>query len=280
MDAMYMTIDQLEHIPSYERHAKHNDICSTLLHLCSEYNSYDIHSNLYPPNEILKNRNRIRFAFINHELPEIQEIYGGGKVGYNFGSLWVSTKPAHSEHLNSPPNKFVWMIQLPEKEKNPIDLVNLESFLRNGDFKLADRETTYILLRFSRDDMKWLKPDEIAALPIELLYEVDQLWMLYSDRRFGISPQYEIWLSEKNEKNVRSHRLFRSFSNRIGWAIGDSYIMQYDKMKFNLNAPKGHLPTFRFAEAQVTMGASWYDNWESTYKNIVNRIDSFFHHSP
>ena len=96
-----------------------------------------------------------------------------------------------------------WLVELPDEEKNDLRLDKLENALEKQDFRGADIETGNVLKSYlnhklgrSRD---WISYKDVSLLPIELLYEVDQLWMFYSDKNFGITPQYEQWKKSKED---------------------------------------------------------------------------------
>ena len=88
----------------------------------------------------------------------------------------------------------------------------LETYLKNGQWREADVETLRVMLRVAnREEQGWLNTDSIKNFPcgdLRIIY----LWVKYSDGRFGFSVQKRIW----NSSEVNSN--FNNFIRRVGWA--------------------------------------------------------------
>ncbi|MEH2095397.1 GUN4 domain-containing protein [Nostoc sp.] len=83
----------------------------------------------------------------------------------------------------------------------------LRDFLITQKWQKADEETESILQLLS-------SRVEINDLPCEDLWTIDQLWVKYSDQRFGFSVQRRIWQSVAGEMSEDS---WKSFCQKIGW---------------------------------------------------------------
>ena len=123
------------------------------------------------------------------------------------------------------------------------DYTKLENYLKNGQWKEADQETTKIMLEIGdKDNKKYLTIDDIKKFPVEDLRTIDQLWLKYSDNKFGFSVQKQIWL-DCGGKLDDSYQwdIYKKLSDRVGWRR-DGEWASYDNLDFSTNAPQGHLP--------------------------------------
>jgi WD40 repeat protein len=123
-----------------------------------------------------------------------------------------------------------------------IDYTRLRQLLAAGKWLDADLETTAIILRISgREAEGWLTEEDIENFPCADLLTIDQLWVKYSQGRFGFSVQKEIWESVGGKKNA-DYLIYCSFSKRVRWGDGNNSWLLYPDLTFNTTAPAGHLP--------------------------------------
>ncbi|NEQ19084.1 MAG: hypothetical protein F6K28_03965 [Microcoleus sp. SIO2G3] len=76
-----------------------------------------------------------------------------------------------------------------------------------------------------------------------------QLWVKYSDGRFGFSVQKRIWESVGKDSG--------KFGDRVSWSKG-MFVKKwrdYDELIFSTNAPEGHLPALQPTSLPVGAGA-------------------------
>lgn len=143
-----------------------------------------------------------------------------------------------------------------------IDYQPLQTLLIAKQWKAADRETQRLLLKASGREAGQLSSEAIRQLPCRDLYTIDSLWLHHSDGLFGLSVQQDIWRSvggltaasypdwqqfAKNRGKWRINSPWHRFGGRVGWRVKDTWL-DYDKLTFTLEAPKGHLPTWHSAE--------------------------------
>lgn len=99
-----------------------------------------------------------------------------------------------------------------------------------------------MLKSVGREQEGQLSLESINALPCLDLHTIDQLWVYYSQGRFGFSTQKPIYLSCGNQPGEDYNwEAFKHFGDRIGWREGESW-RKYENLSFTLNAPVGHLP--------------------------------------
>jgi WD40 repeat protein len=118
----------------------------------------------------------------------------------------------------------------------------LQELLKAGQWQEADSETTMLMLRIAvREAEGWLREEDIEKFPCTDLLTIDQLWVKYSNGRFGFSIQKNIWQSIGGMKNA-DYELYYSFGERVGWRLGGGSWLYYSELTFDTWAPVGHLP--------------------------------------
>ncbi|NEP46776.1 MAG: GUN4 domain-containing protein [Okeania sp. SIO2H7] len=121
-----------------------------------------------------------------------------------------------------------------------IDYVQLETYLRNEEWKKADAETLDMMCKATSRRVDWLDRQAISELPCPDLKTIDALWSQYSQGRFGFKIQQEIFKStQASNSNVAR------FGKQVGWTLWRSEFIgfkYYKQLTFDLSAPYGHLP--------------------------------------
>jgi len=174
-------------------------------------------------------------------------------------------------------NYLVWAITGIKPETSPqtleennslvreVNCAQLEELLAVGKWEEADRETKKILLESSGKQLnEKVQIDDIRNFSCETLCMIDELWVKYSNGRFGFSVQNKIWhqMREKpfwqkmktkwlgnSDNNENEKDFWYSFGERVGWCHelnkGEKKWVLYKDMTFNMNALQGHLPCCR-----------------------------------
>ena len=160
------------------------------------------------------------------------------------------------------------------KLMSEVQLLEIANLLRNNRWKEADEQTTiFILQQTRRSEKDWLRLEDIDRISCEYLSELNELWLTYSNGRFGFSVQEEIHERLKNSihsssvKNevrkliaeyiyVESFRpkvdiefifkLHYHFGLKVGWIKkGMSPFateLNYNEVTYSLDTDPGHLP--------------------------------------
>ncbi|WP_254625990.1 GUN4 domain-containing protein [Nostoc sp. TCL240-02] len=72
---------------------------------------------------------------------------------------------------------------------------------------------------------------------------MDQLWVKYSNGRFGFSVQKKIYLSVGGKADGEFYKeAWEKLGDRVGWKVKRNWIHHSDVV-FNASAPEGHLPS-------------------------------------
>jgi hypothetical protein len=148
--------------------------------------------------------------------------------------------------LALPPRRLVEL-----KSGLGLDYTNLSDLLFAKKWKEADEETRQLLLKCAnREEESYLDIDSCRNFPPEELRMIDQLWLKYSQNRFGFSVQKKIWVDNGGKFDGESDwDTYTKLGDKVGWKMGDStrgvYGFDYSQTTFNINAPRGHLPVAR-----------------------------------
>ena len=141
-----------------------------------------------------------------------------------------------------------------------IDYTQLRNLLKAGKWKEANQETADRMCEaMGRQEEGWLRVEDIRQFPCADLRTINQLWVKYSDGKFGFSIQKKIW--QKHEAILYS-RLQENFGIEVGWRFrgtGKKKWKSYSDITFDTSAPVGHLPCY--SREFVRGGVLWYLDW-------------------
>lgn len=121
----------------------------------------------------------------------------------------------------------------------------LRDFLEAGNWKEADQETTRIMLEImNKSSLDDIIPDEIMIFPCSALSLLDQLWMNYSQGRFGFSVQQQIYtrLGGNDDVSDIDMKVLQAMEAEFGWSVNDE-LLNYDDLDFSSEAPVGCHPS-------------------------------------
>ena len=133
-----------------------------------------------------------------------------------------------------------------------VDYTRLRDLLKSGEWKEADKETLAVMLKVANREEGWLDINSIKNFPCTDLRTIDQLWVKYSDGRFGFSVQKRIY--DDVEEN------YGKLGDRIGWRVKGNWIAMAD-VTYNTSAPLGHLP-----------GIGVVGHWLLVYSSLASRL--------
>ncbi|MCC3529635.1 MAG: GUN4 domain-containing protein [Microcoleus sp. PH2017_22_RUC_O_B] len=122
-----------------------------------------------------------------------------------------------------------------------MDYINLRNLLAAKKWQEADYETGKMMLKVaSREEEGWLEPEHLEKFPCEDLRTIDQLWVKYSNGRFGFSVQKRIYQSLGGTSKY-DDEIWNQFGDQVGWRVNNEWLY-YNKLRFDNKAREGHLP--------------------------------------
>ncbi|MDB9493982.1 serine/threonine-protein kinase [Spirulina major CS-329] len=221
----------------------------TCLHLLTQMSPFD----LYDSNEMeWAWRDFLNGNAVSDELGQILDHLiqqAPKKRARSAQDVWQTLQPvraaAHpsqiSQTILSEPETQQSLVQS-QPSQIPARYQRLTTLLKAGDWKGADRETAkQILAVANRTKQGWLNVDDIKHFPCEDLRAIDQLWVYYSQERFGFSIQKRIYQSLGGTM-VHDAKVWNAFGDAVGWRKGNTWLY-YKDLNFNTSSQEGHLPT-------------------------------------
>lgn len=136
------------------------------------------------------------------------------------------------------------------KSEKEIDYQPIQVLLAKQDFEEADRVTSKKLCEAAGAAALargWLYFTDAKSIPISDLQTINQLWLVYSEGKFGFSVQRKIWLS--------LGKGWEKFWLKIGWKKDGSFTRYPNEFIWSLDAPRGHLPLSNQLRGNKTMQA-------------------------
>lgn len=121
---------------------------------------------------------------------------------------------------------------------------HLRDLLAEGRFKEADQETANILFGVINKTAETITPSDIETFPIAPLRIVDRLWRKFSNDRFGLGIQLNIYRELGGDLNTliaQDADLFLQFCDRIGWRQNGKMLTP-ENWEPSLSSPPGFLP--------------------------------------
>ncbi|MEZ2225786.1 MAG: GUN4 domain-containing protein [Microcoleus sp.] len=129
-----------------------------------------------------------------------------------------------------------------------MDYINLRDLLAAKMWEEADEETLRVMLKVAgREKEGSLHTVYIDKFPCEDLRTIDQLWVKYSNGRFGFSVQKRIYQSLGGTREYDS-RVWEAFGDRVGWRKNNSWLSYRHhtyEATFSEHAQAGCLPWVR-----------------------------------
>lgn len=154
-------------------------------------------------------------------------------TGKAYQSLYLTQV---SENLNFLQSTFNGGIVALKSERN-VDYQPLQKLLIEQKWQEADKLTRDKLCESASEgarNRKWLYFTEVEKIPQSDLNTINELWLIYSEGKFGFSVQRQLWLSLGKD--------FTKLWPVIGWKNGNLWTKYPNQFTWDLSAPVGHLP--------------------------------------
>lgn len=151
-----------------------------------------------------------------------------------------------------------------EKE---LSYTHLRDLLKAEKWKDADRKTyELMILAVGRRPGQWFTSEELLNFPCVDLYTIDELWIKYSQGRFGFSVQQKIYVKCGAQLDGRypGDVVWREFCNCVGWETAKK-----DRSYNSLNAE-----LFSFCEGELPHGLPIAWGWGRSFPSLAKRLVS------
>ena len=167
---------------------------------------------------------------------------------------------------NSPGDKEIEL-----KSEKGVDYTKLRDLLKQQKWKKADKETAQVMLVAAGIEKEgWLDADSLDNFPCEDLRTINQLWLHYSNGKFGFSVQKEIY-EELGGTREYNDKVWVNFADRVGWRKGGNWL-HYSQLTFNLNAPSAHLPGVAHLFSGVRHGVGVFNSSSLAQRLVTCKI--------
>ncbi|MGB5769520.1 MAG: GUN4 domain-containing protein [Crocosphaera sp.] len=158
-------------------------------------------------------------------------------------------QPIHQKLIPSipppnPPSPPQPQAEIELKSEKGVDYTKLRDLLAAGKWKEADKETANVMLQAANQVKQgYLSVEDIDNFPCDDLRTIDQLWVKYSNGKFGFSVQKKIYLEELGGTKEYKEKIWNEFGDRVGWRKGGTWL-SYSDFTFELldTTPVAHLP--------------------------------------
>jgi len=99
-----------------------------------------------------------------------------------------------------------------------LEYQKLDDLLAAKKWRAADELTSKIMLQIgNRASQGYLDAASIQIFPCEDLCTIDQLWVHYSNGKFGFSVQKKLWLDYGIEIGKYNYEVWKKFASKVGW---------------------------------------------------------------
>ena len=178
---------------------------------------------------------------LEHQLDEIAE--NATKYANNPQDISVDSSDFLPISLALPTRRLVEL-----KSGLGMDYTKLSDLLFAKKWEEADEETRQLILKsVNRENEGSLNCDSLHNLSLEELRIIDQLWLKYSQGRFGFSVQKKIWLELGGKFDVDAQKDdYDKLLEKLGWKKMKNWLNYSEltpELIFGANAPHGHLPS-------------------------------------
>ncbi|WP_082830109.1 serine/threonine-protein kinase [Nodularia spumigena] len=137
----------------------------------------------------------------------------------------VPTPQRQQERITPPPNPLPASEEGGLKSAVGMDYKKLRELLAARKWKEADEETLRVMLAVAKREKEgWFHTESIDNFPCEDLRTIDQLWVKYSNGRFGFSVQKRIYQSLGGTREYNS-KIWQAFGDKVGWYKGGSWFL-------------------------------------------------------
>ena len=117
----------------------------------------------------------------------------------------------------------------------------LEEYLKQNNWREADEETAFIFyLLMVMNEYKDFY-ELFKNISLDIINEIDRLWMRYSNNKFGIKGQSQIYYQKLGGTEEYNNEIFKRFGDHVGWRDAENWLL-YQDLSFDTTSKPFHLP--------------------------------------
>ena len=158
-------------------------------------------------------------------------------------------------------------------DKN-VDYTKLRDFLAKGEWKEADIETGRCMLKAAeREKQGYLNVEDIENFSCTDIRTIDQLWVKYSDHKFGFSVQKKVYESLGGTKEY-NRQIWEEFVEKVGWRKGNEWL-SYDELFLESSTHyMGQMPFCRGLGTGGGAGSKVLMSWVDRGGRLFSRVET------
>jgi hypothetical protein len=122
----------------------------------------------------------------------------------------------------------------------------LEEYLLEQDWENADYETAFIMYQWMVIENYDGFYDLFIKITLDVINDIDRLWMQYSNQKFGIKGQAKIYHDLGGTKEYNEEVWYR-FGDRIGWREGGRWLELEEVVYHATTQPNNYLPILLYS---------------------------------
>lgn len=148
----------------------------------------------------------------------------------------------------------------------------LENHLKNGQWQEADKETYRLMITtVGKEEGQWFDQEDLQNFPCDDLRTLNQLWVKYSNGKFGFSVQKQIYLEcgGKPDGEYPGDKIWYKFCDRVGWRRSKEWVSYSDFIFDDTKALPGHLPALG-----DKFDIGYYYMWVVGFAGLFSRIET------
>ncbi len=119
----------------------------------------------------------------------------------------------------------------------------LEEYLEQKDWKKADYETAFIMYQWMVIENYGDFYELYTMVSLDIIDEIDRLWMDYSEEKFGIKGQAKIYRDLVGGTGEYNDEIWDRFGDLVGWKQGERWF-NLDNMEVAYRTPETHYNHF------------------------------------
>ena len=207
-------------------------------------------------NKLIETNISRRYASAQQVLQEIEAIHSSTLVS-STTPVKASSTPTFSKLLHQifPRSRSSLNDEL--NSAREVDYTKLQQLLASRRWQAADQETWVVLCQaLGWKNKKYLHYYHLQEMPCKDLKTINQLWVKYSQNRFGFSIQAQIYQAVAED--------YGQFCDRVGWLTYHTRDPA-KSLQYRLSAPVGHLP-FRH---WIIQSGQWWRHVEIISNRLI-----------